>query len=335
MKKIYPLLLLFFLIVAQNGITQPLDSYEYHGSVKSVTIERVALSDKLRHWFAGPEVQALLVTEQNELQEAVKQETMPGTLYETETLEFNPDGQLQSVVIKRGDQSLKSKTTIQYASGVAVNKKIEGDVQGHYPEVKKSYDEKLRLIEEKMFSKEGDVVLSHQFIYPSTNTVKKINLSKTDDQLDYQIDTLDEQQRIIDTTKYNMEDEQQVKHTYEFDENNNLIEERIINKEGQTTGLFKYQYDNKGNCIAEQFITISGGAEISKEYRYNNYGDPTWYYSYGRKGGRLDREKYRYKYDQHGNWVTKITYQARFDYYDRPIDIPVTAEYRKITYYDS
>lgn len=328
------ILLLLTLSVCRWAGAHPLD-IPFHGPVKSATVERVALSDKLRLWFAGPHVQAPLITPIEDLRDSVKKSTLPGKLYETEFFAFNQSGNLVNLVKRRGDGYIKSHKHIDYATGGQrpTHIHIDGEMNGAYPDIHYTYDDQGRLSKKKVLQNQNTIQNVYHYQYPEPGVTKIIKHASDGTALDYRVKKYDAQGRLIDESLYSMNDELQVRHSYVFDDSGNMTEERIINKDGQTTGIFQYTYDDEGNKITEDFITLVGGAEMQKEFRYNPQGDPVYYHSWGRKGGRLDREAYEYAYDQYGNWVTKITWQVRMDYYGRPQRAPVQAEYRKFRYW--
>ena len=124
-----------------------------------------------------------------------------------------------------------------------------------------TYDAEGKVIEEKIFDEQGEIVNIVGYIYDKNGN------------LEYE----DEKYNDI----YGCQDTR-----YTYDDNNNLIEKVLYsNDDVIVSRVYKYEYDDKGNCI--------------KKFEYDRAGnlDSEMTYKYDEKGRQIECINVDYKYD--------------------------------------
>ena len=181
---------------------------------------------------------------------------------------------------------LKSKTINKY------------DINGNKIEEVISDYEEMKLVNGKIkmvydYNKPKDIT-KYLYRYDKNRNMKEMILSKENDE-DYGFKSsykFDENNYMIEEATYSLKDKLKYKFTYKRDKRGNVIEENSYdsNNELQWTSISKY--DKYGNEEVRQHKAIK---------EVDNYkGEP--------EPVGTTNTKYKYKYDEKGNWIEKIEY---------------------------
>ncbi len=111
----------------------------------------------------------------------------------------------------------------------------------------------------------------------------------------------------VESRKYSPVGELENIFKYEYDDDGYKIKSSRYGPSGVLEKYYTYEYDDTGNLIKENWYDASGAKEFSILYRYeNNKRSETVSYD----GGDNIVSKYLYKYDDEGNIVEEIKYDA-------------------------
>lgn len=153
-------------------------------------------------------------------------------------------------------------------------------------------DHKNNIVEEDVYNSKGKLKSKTINRYDKNRNKIEMILSKENDE-DYGFKSsykFDENNYMIEEATYSLKDKLKYKFTYKLDKSGNVIEENSYDSNNELQGTSISKYDKYGNEEERQYKAIK---------EVDNYkGEPN---------GTTNR-KYKYKYDENGNWIEKIEY---------------------------
>ncbi len=126
----------------------------------------------------------------------------------------------------------------------------------------------------------------------------------------------DRNNRVIKETIHYYYEEKEYKKTEaknKYDKRDNIIKTRdteYTDKSEKEEYVFSYVYDESGNMIELSIYTPEDKSEYKCISEYNEHGDmlKETCYDDGTTDGETEVNLYRYKYDNHNNWIKKDHY---------------------------
>lgn len=310
MKKIQAVLLLFFLIQAVFAYTQPTRSDSgLKGPVHTVEIKQIALSEKLKSWFAGPKVPIEVLPITNPPEPLHRAE---GVLFHRNWLEYhssgvlmedshyhgsdavdrrtlhhlNSDAKCELTEIVKSNPALNQRHVYQLGpSGFPVRREDRNSQDQIINIYEYVFDDQGRKREETELTPEGVVLKKWLYQYNENGSLASVN-------------------------RYDPEGKQQVKRNYVYDDAGRLISEQILDAKNALSGGWDYSYDAAGNRVEEAMHSSKDGLESLRVFTYDERGSVASLTNYGQGGDVSLREAYRYQYDEQGNWIVKTAYSV-------------------------
>ena len=114
-------------------------------------------------------------------------------------------------------------------------------------------------------------------------------------------------------------------YNYKYDDNGNLIEGIVSGDEGGPVCISTYKYDDNGNTIEENNYNPDGSLISKITFEYDDKGNYIERNSYDTEGSFWEKETFKYKFDEEGNWIKRITFKNQ---------IPESIEEREYEYYE-
>jgi len=133
---------------------------------------------------------------------------------------------------------------------------------------------------------------------------------------------------LIEKNNFNAKDSLVSKSNYRYDEKGNNIEINYYKLE-EIDYKIKFEYNAKGQIIESNYYDSDGSIIGKIKYLYNNKGNEeevasTFFYTWTEED--KTKELFKYKYDEKGNWIERITFDED--------NIPLKITERIIEYFD-
>jgi hypothetical protein len=193
------------------------------------------------------------------------------------------------------------------------------------------YDSEGRRSQSDIYLFDGKLDKQIRFIYDDQGILKEQHELK-DGQLTLKtIYEYDENNNLLSFTNYDKDQKMEVKEEHRYGPDGNIVSSVIINKSETVIASMVYKHDDHGRKTEVMAFSKGGRIEFRRLFQYNDQGDMSRMTVYSRGGHFSDCEAYRYKYDEHGNWIEKHESTARVD---TSYQCPIRIVYRSIEYYD-
>jgi|SRR5690554_1154702 len=215
-----------------------------------------------------------------------------------------------------------------------------------------NYDKKGNLIKENKYN--SNEKLESKKIYKYDDKLNLIELNKYNSERileSKEIYRYDYKENMVESNEYNSDGTLESKGIYEYNDKENLTEGKLYYSNGKLYYEFIQKRSDKGNMVEKNYwYSFDGASEINYILKYdekcnlieskmyhnkelehtrvckydenNNQIEENRYDSFGKL---IEVQKYKYKYDDKGNWMEKIEYEN---------DIPKKITEREIEYYD-
>lgn len=232
-----------------------------------------------------------------------------------ESIEYAHDGVTETRVITRDDKGHVTEERKEYADGSFDRTEYKNNESGHVTEVIKyneddsieskitlAYNDKNKLIEEKRFDGENDLVEHRQQTYNEAGNIIEIKEFSPEDGLAYTtFFAYNAAGKNTEISYYDAKGILVMKTVSEFDSKGNVVEKTIEDfASSSAKRINKYVYDDHNNCIEESVTSGSGKLLSSLSIRYDESGNPTEEITYDADLTEAGRDAYfgnRYTYE--------------------------------------
>lgn len=171
----------------------------------------------------------------------------------------------------------------------------------------RGFNRKRELTEELIYNSNGSLRSISTFKSLNNNSVLESIFQPTGELKFKQIANFNDNGKLVEKIRFNLDGETLVRNLYLYDENGNRIEDKqYFNTDKDPSIKTEYKYDALGNKIEEYMYNPEDNLIakwFSKYDDQNSLVEENYYYA---DGSLSAQEIYFYEFDKKGNWIQQI-----------------------------
>ncbi|HNQ68893.1 MAG TPA: hypothetical protein PKN32_10970 [Bacteroidales bacterium] len=170
-----------------------------------------------------------------------------------------------------------------------------------------AYDDSGKITFMETYGSENFLICRYEYCYDKNGRLKKTLLYKQDNNLSYKkLNKYDSKGFITRQIVFDKKAKRTSCTFYKNDEQGRVIEEEQLDANNKTAlSYITKKYDNQGNIVEMCHSTERDGKTEKYLYYYDSENHMTGRDYFDESGNLIESLRYKYEYDENGNWVQR------------------------------